>query len=48
MRLDIAGKDPETLKNDPKFSGLFKNSFLLIDRSGSIIYNHSPYSSETE
>ncbi|MDD5376575.1 MAG: HAMP domain-containing sensor histidine kinase [Candidatus Gracilibacteria bacterium] len=48
LKLDLIGKDPEQLKDDPKFSGLFKNFFLLLDTSGSIRYNHSPYPSETE
>lgn len=48
LKLDLIGKDPEQLKDDPKFSGLFKNFFLLLDASGSIRYNHSPYPSETE
>ncbi len=37
------GKD---FKNDSKFSALFQNFFLLLDRSGGIQYNYSPYSME--
>ncbi|MFZ3233216.1 MAG: HAMP domain-containing sensor histidine kinase [Patescibacteria group bacterium] len=47
-KLDLVGKDPEKLKDDPNYSVLFRNFFILLDQSGSVAYSHSPYPSEAD
>lgn len=42
-RMSIVGSDLKKLKDDPASAGLFKNFFFIVDDSGAIRYNHSPY-----
>ena len=42
-KLDLVGKDPEKLKDDPAYSALFRNFFLMLNPDGSVRYSHSPY-----